>query len=184
MSGNPSFTAVLFCCRWVLLSVWSRRSRGTSTQVSRNFNPEASWKYKIGTEVPWKWCSNLESILDTCPWLEDWRRSAPVSTSTALVLCSDYYARWSPGDQQAAGVDSSKPALTSCWLFRTFLLSVIIWLWLNSSGFLCDSWLSVGGRGVCNRLGHLPSRWHNPLSCTPLVSLWYITAGWRSGALK
>lgn len=184
MSVNTSFSAVLFCCRWVILSDWSRGSRGTSTEVSSNFKPEASWKEQIGTDVPWKWCPNLESILDTCSWLEDWRRSAPVSTSTALVLCSDYCARWSPGDQQAAGVDSSKPALTSCWLFRTFLLSVIIWLWLNSSGSLCDSWLSVGGRGVWDHPGHLPSRWLNLLSCNPLVSLWYITAGQTSGVLK
>lgn len=42
-----------------------------------------------------------------------WRSSVPVSTSVALAFCSDDCARWSPDDQQAGGVDSSKPAPTS-----------------------------------------------------------------------
>lgn len=42
MSVNTSFSAVLFCCRCHSFCL-ARRSRRTSTEVSSNFNPEASW---------------------------------------------------------------------------------------------------------------------------------------------
>lgn len=42
MSADPSVTAVLFCCRRVILSVWSWSSRGTSAHVSSTFDPGAS----------------------------------------------------------------------------------------------------------------------------------------------